>query len=295
MAHAAAFASEADTKAPTLVKLGRATLTVEWQGSAADVGESGLREWIERAGRIVQGYYREFPVRAVVIRVSVTEGDSMGGGRTFGVPQPYIEVSVGRHITAQALRDDWVLVHEMIHLSLPAIAHEHNWLAEGIATYVEGIARVQAGNMSERDLWTEYVHAMPRGLPQSDDHGLDHTHTHARTYWGGALYCFIADVNIHTQTNNRFGLQDALRAISRGGAGMSEEWPVERILAAGDAATGTTALEDLYRTMKDGPAAPDLDSIWTELGVRLTDGEARLDDAAHLAAVRRAIVRAPAS
>ena len=183
----------------------------------------------------------------------------------------------------------------MIHLSLPAIAHEHNWLAEGVATYVEGIARVQAGNMSERDLWTEYVHAMPRGLPQADDHGLDHTHTHARTYWGGALFCFIADVNIRTQTNNRSGLQDALRAISRSGAGMSEEWPVERILAAGDAATGTTALQDLYRTMKDQPVAPDLDSIWAELGVRLTDGEARMDDAAHLAAVRRAIVRAPAN
>jgi predicted metalloprotease with PDZ domain len=207
------------------------------------------------------------------------------------MPQPYIEVSVGRHITNQALKDDWVLVHEMIHLALPAVADEQNWLAEGIATYVEGIARTQAGNMTEAALWQEYMEAMPRGLPQANDRGLDRTHTHARTYWGGALYCLIADVQIREQTNSLYGLQDALRAIRRTGAGMSAEWPIERILTTGDAATGTTVLRDLYMTMKDQPVAPDLDMLWTELGIRMRDGMVSFDDSARLAVVRRAITQ----
>jgi hypothetical protein len=276
---------------PMYIGAGHASISVVWRGPAADVGEAGLREWIERSAAIVRGYYEEFPVSTVTIQVSIVEGDRMGSGRTFGLPQPYIEVSVGRHITVQALKDDWVLVHEMIHLALPAVAGEQNWLAEGIATYVEGIARTQAGNLTELALWTEYMDAMPRGLPQANDRGLDRTHTHARTYWGGALYCLIADVRIREQTHSRYGLQDALRAIRRSGAGMSTQWPIERILTAGDAATGTTVLHDLYISMKDQPVSPDLDLLWVELGIRRRDGIVYFDDSARLADLRRIITR----
>jgi hypothetical protein len=291
----AAGAAEDVHSPPAALSVGSATIDVEWQGPAPDVGESGLLEWLARSADIVRRYYEEFPVRTATIRISITEGDHMGNGRTFGLPRPYIEVSVGRHITARALTDDWVLVHEMIHLSLPAVADAQNWLAEGIATYVEGIARTQAGNMTAVDLWTEYLEAMPKGLPQPNDRGLDRTHTHARTYWGGALYCLIADVRIRERTNSRYGLQDALRAIRGAGAGMSSEWPIERILTTGDAATGTTVLRDLYVSMRDRPVAPDLDALWSELGIHMSDGVVRFDDSARLAVVRRAITRAPAT
>lgn len=275
-----------------IVISGRATIAIEWRGGNAQVGRQGLSEWIERSAAIVRGYYAEFPVSRVTIQVTVADGDSMGSGRTFGRARPRIEVRVGRQITARALKDDWVLVHEMIHLALPEVPDAQNWLAEGLATYVEGVARVQAGNMSEVALWEEYLREMPKGLPQENDRGLDRTHTWARTYWGGALYCFVADVMIREQTQNRRGLQDALRAISRAGAGTSSLLPVERIFAIGDAATGTTVMTDLYLRMRDQPNAPDLDALWADLGVRETAGTVQLSDSARLAAVRRAITRA---
>ena len=276
----------------TQISEGRASIAIEWRGPAADVGQAGLLEWIERSAAIVRGYYGEFPVSAVRIRVTVVDNDRMGSGRTFGEPQPFIEVSVGRHITARALTDDWVLVHEMIHLALPDVAEDHSWLSEGIATYVEGIARTQAGNMSEADLWKEYMEFMPRGLPQANDHGLDQTHTHARTYWGGALYCLVADVQIREKTHSRYGLQDAIR---RAGGGLSSSWPIERILTAGDAATGTTVLRDLYLSMRDKPVSPDLDLLWTQLGIRQRDASVEFDDSVRLAGVRRAITRSAPS
>ncbi len=274
----------------TQISAGRASIAIEWRGPAPDVGQAGLLQWIERSAAIVRGYYGEFPVSAVRIRVSVVDDDRMGSGRTFGEPRPFIEISVGRHITAQALTDDWVLVHEMIHLALPDVAEDHSWLSEGIATYVEGIARTQAGNMTEADLWKEYVESMPRGLPQANDHGLDQTHTHARTYWGGALYCLMADVQIREKTHRQYGLQDALRAIRRASGGLSSEWPIERILGTGDAATGTTVLRDLYDSMRDTPVSPNLALLWTELGIRQReDGMVEFDESARLAGVRRAI------
>jgi hypothetical protein len=273
----------------TPIRVGRATFSVSWRGSAADIGRPGLIEWIERSATIVSGYYGGFPLDAVALQVSSGEGDRVMNGRTFGAPHALIEMKVGRQVSAQSLHEDWVLVHEMTHLALPEVSDEQNWLAEGLATYVEGIARVQAGNMSDTALWSEYFADMRKGLPGKDDQGLDRTHTWARTYWGGALFCLIADVRIRERTGNQRGLQDALRAINRAGGGMAQRWPAERIFATGDEATGTRVLSDLYAAMKDKPYAPDLPALWSDLGVVAGDGGVRFDDSARLAAVRRAI------
>ena len=184
------------------------------------------------------------------------------------------------------------LVHEMAHLALPDTGEAHAWLSEGLATYVEGVARVQAGNRSEADVWAEEMRQMPRGLPESGDRGLDRTHTWARTYWGGAMFCLLADVDIHRQSHNRFGLQDALRAIVRDSGGLAADWPIERVLLTGDHAVGTTTLEDLYARLKDSPVTPDLMGLWRELGIESEDSSVRLSDSAPLADVRRAIMRA---
>jgi hypothetical protein len=182
------------------------------------------------------------------------------------------------------------MVHEMTHLALPDVGPEHAWLSEGLATYIEGIERVQAGNRSEEDVWAEELRQMPRGLPQPGDEGLDRTHTWGRTYWGGAMFCLMADVDIRRRTHGAKGLQDAVRAIVRASGGLKAEWPIARVLATGDAAVGTTSLEDLYARMKDSAYAPDLLALWRELGVTADGERVRLSDDAPLAAVRHAIM-----
>jgi hypothetical protein len=271
------------------IQVGRASFSVSWRGSAADIGHPLLLEWITRSATIVSGYYGEFPLAEVAIQVSTGEGDKVMNGRTFGAPHALIELKVGRHVSVQTLNDDWVLVHEMTHLALPEVSDDQNWLAEGLATYVEGIARVQAGNMSAAALWSEYFVDMRKGLPGPLDQGLDRTHSWASTYWGGALFCLLADVRIREQTGNQRGLQDALRAINRAGGGMAQRWPADSIFAAGDKTTGTRVLQDLYAAMKDKPWAPDLPALWADLGVVAGDGGVHFDDSARLAAVRRAI------
>jgi hypothetical protein len=220
-------------------------------------------------------------------------GEGVHGGKSFANPDALIRVQVGREVTEAQLLADWVLVHEMTHLALPDTGEAHAWLSEGLATYVEGVARVQAGNRSEADVWSEEIRQMPRGLPQADDRGLDHTHTWGRTYWGGAMFCLLADVEIRKQSHNRFGLQDALRAVARASGGLAADWPIERVLRTGDGAVGTTTLEDLYAQMKDRPVTPDLMGLWQQLGIELEGSSVRLSDSAPLADVRRAIMRAP--
>jgi hypothetical protein len=83
--------------AADVVRLGQATLRIQSRGSAPDVGPPGLRDWVLRSASIVSAYFGEFPVQKVTIRVSTTDGSSMGSGRTYGYPQPRIEVNVGQH------------------------------------------------------------------------------------------------------------------------------------------------------------------------------------------------------
>ena len=81
------------------------------------------------------------------------------------------------------------------------LAMEHHWIEEGLATYVEPIARAQAGQFSVKLVWRDLVVGLPRGLPQPGDRGLDFTPTWGRTYWGGALFCLLADIEIRKRMN----------------------------------------------------------------------------------------------
>ena len=248
-----------------------------------------LHAWVERSADIVASYYGRFPAPLVVLRLGSRAGGGVGGGRTTNDSGLLIQVSVGRDTTAAALSDDWVLVHEMVHLALPEVGREHNWLAEGLAVYVEGIARAQFGNRDVADVWAEDRHSMPIGLPRAGEGGMDQTSNWGRTYWGGALYCLEAEVAIREQTGNRVGLQTALRAILEETGGYGFDSDIQRVLRIGDTATGTHVLEDLYARMKSTPWTPDLDALWNRLGVPQDPKTQPFDDHAPLAPIRIAI------
>jgi hypothetical protein len=253
-----------------------------------------LHAWIDRSAHIVADYYGRFPAPRVVVRLRGMDGSGVNGGRTTNEGGLVIQMSVGRETNAATLTADWVLVHEMVHLALPEVGRTHDWLAEGLATYVEGIARAQDGNRSIADVWAEDRDSMPKGLPRAGEGGMDQSPSWGRTYWGGALYCLQADIAIREQTANRVGLQTALRAILKETGGYGFESDIGDVLRIGDAATGTHVLSDLYRQVRATPQTPNLELLWTLLGVPDNPLTQPFDDRAPLAAIRIAITAKPA-
>lgn len=285
----AGVAAAADQPVIDELRLGGARLELQFD-EGFDAGlRARARAWVQAAAAAITAYLGRFPVADVELLVLPTPGAGVRGGTTFGEPAPYVRLRVGVDTTAQQFHDDWVLVHEMVHLAVPRVPRRHAWLQEGLATYVEGVARTRAGQISVPRLWAAMASDMPQGQPADGDRGLDHTPTWGRTYWGGAIFCLLADVRIRQRSGLTLGLEHALRGVLAAGGSYAVAWPIERILAVADAAIGQDTLATLYARMKDSPAPTDLAALWRELGVVAEGTQARFRADAPLAAVRAAI------
>jgi len=248
-----------------------------------------LRAWVDRASDAIRAYYGRFPAHHARITVERVSGNGVQWARTFAYAGAHVRIGIGQQTTADQFDSDWMLTHEFVHLALPQFADAHDWLQEGAATYVEPIARARVGQLTPEAVWGEVVREMPHGLPGPKDRGLDHTSTWARTYWGGALFCLIADVEIRKRTGNQAGLQDALRAILDEGGTLDSRWQIRDALRSGDRATGVEVLSELYEQWRATPVQVDLNQLWRDLGVERQGRHAVLSDEAPLAAIRQAI------
>ena len=273
--------------------IGGGDIFVVFADGSSALDRSRVVSWIQRSAVAVSTYFGRFPVERVGLLVIAGEGDHVGPATAYGIESSAMRVHVGVEASDAKFRNDWVLVHEMVHLALPNVPRRSEWLLEGNATYIEPIARAQAGQITPQAVWRWAVEDMSKGQPGPDDQGLDHTHTWGRTYWGGAMFWLLAEIAIYEKSAGRYRLQDALRAINRASGGNTTYWEVEQVLAAGDAAVRLDVLTALYNDMKDRPVHVDLDRALQRLGISEVGGEIRFDDGAPLAALRRAITDAP--
>jgi hypothetical protein len=223
VARAVAFITLLASASAEELKVPGALIELEFIASPSAAWRGVALRWIENSARAVSTYYGKFPVPRTRLRIASCPGTKPRGGTAFGWKGPLITISLGRDATAATLGDDWLLTHEMIHLALPSLPDQHHWLEEGLATYVEPIARARAAILTPEQAWAELVNGLHQGQPEVGDRGLDHTPTWGRTYWGGALFCLRADVAIRQRTGNRLGLEHALRGILAAGGSIDRD------------------------------------------------------------------------
>ena len=250
-----------------------------------------LLDWIKYSAQTVHQYYGRFPVDKLDINLNVSGGFAVRFGQAFGGESPHLRIVVGEDINPEMLRKDWIMVHEMVHLAMANVPQSNRWLLEGLATYVESVARAQLGYLTEDFVWNGFINRMPQGLPAAGDAGLDHTPTWGRTYWGGAMFCLLADIEIRKLTDNRMSLQDALRGILKDGYSMQADTNAMQVFKSGDAATGVPVLVSLYENMRADPVPVDLDALWVSLGVSLNNDQVSYKADAPLAHVREQLLR----
>jgi len=252
--------------------------------------------WLRSAAHSIATYFHGFPVKLLKVRLSAVPGDGIGYSTAdLERGKPVIHIRVGDQVSKEELSSDWVATHEMVHLAFPLVERNEDWLAEGMATYVEPIARMQAGNLTRQAYWSEFMEKLPRGLPDQGDGGMKSitpfkdTHAIRRMYWGGALFCFMADLAIRQETHNQKGLQDALVAVLRAGGDINSDWDALRAFKIADKSIGSKILQQMYARWTESPVTVDLAPIWHKLGISEKAGQITFDESAPWAAARRAI------
>jgi hypothetical protein len=258
-----------------------------------DLSDDALAAWIEGSARLVHDYYGRAPVPSALVILVPTSGSGIGYGRTLGNGGASVILPLGEHSTAAELARGWELTHELLHTAFPLLDRDHAWLAEGLATYVEPLLRARRGIIPPEEALSHLYRRMPFGLATAGGAGLDRSTSWGRVYWGGAIFCLLADVAIRARTEGKKSLDDALRAIVAEGGNVGARWPMSRVVAVADAATGVPVFAELYAAHGLRAEAIDLAAVWRSLGV-LPDGlTVRFDDSAPRAWIRRAILARP--
>ncbi len=275
------------------LKIGGAALQVDFADGPLDLPTYVFLRHIQLAASAVTAYYGHFPVpRGRILIVPIADRNGVLQGTTWGDMRgfpTFTRLRIGQHTKQDDLKDDWMTTHELVHSAFPTQPDDQHWIEEGLATYVEPFARVVTGELTAKQVWHDVVRDIHKGEPAEGDQGLDHTHIWGRTYWGGAMFCLVADVEIRRETHNRKGLQDALRAIVNHGGTIDHEWPLTKAFAIGDEATGTHVLSEQYAKWKDTPVTVDLDKLWADLGIKHNGDEIEFVNDAPLAEIREAI------
>ena len=244
-----------------------------------------IADWVRATALANAELWRGFPVaRSSVVVIPIPGRANVPFGRVISTGGIMMRVMVGAEIAARDLYDEWVLVHEFIHLGTPSVRDSGAWLNEGLATYLEPIVRYRAGWRSEESVWDEWTLWMGRGLEPMRE-GL----RKGDPYWGGALYWLMADVELRRLTQGRMGLEDCLRAVLAQSGDISAAAKTLQTLAIGERDSPEPVLTRLAKAHLAG-APVDLFALFDQLGVHRNWGQVTFDDAAPLAEVRRWIL-----
>jgi hypothetical protein len=241
-----------------------------------------LANWVHATALANAELWRGFPVaRSTVVAIPVPGRASVPFGRVTSTGGIVVRLMVGAEIEPRALYDEWVLVHEFIHLGTPYIRDTGAWLNEGLATYLEPIVRYRAGWRSERSVWDEWTSFMGRGLePMRKGLGK------GNPYWGGALYWLMADVELRRLTEGQRGIEDCLRTILAHSGDVSVQARTMATLSLCERDMPAPVLTELAQKHSAG-APTDLFALFDALGVKRSRTAILFDDAAPLAKVRQ--------
>lgn len=255
------------------------------------LSKEAFLEWVKTSGESVARYFGKFPVPRALVILRPHAGKGIVFGMAKGNSGASISIWVGVFSQPEDLKTDWVMVHEMSHMAFPSVGPQQRWIEEGMATYVEAVARRRSGLSTPKEFWYHLASHLSYGLPEKGDSGLDFTPTWGRIYWGGALFCFLADIEIRKRTQNRLGLEHALQGIVQQGGTILLSWPITEAFSVGDQAVGFSVLTELYDQMKATAVQTPLTQIFKDLGLEWYGEQIRLNDSAPLAPIRRAIAQ----
>jgi hypothetical protein len=237
-------------------------------------------EWLRQRAEEVRHIRRGFPhPRISVIVYPVPEQDDADiFGMVMWSSPPSIALLLGQDTRPASLAEDWMALHELLHLAHPAILPRTPWISEGLATYFTELARARSGRLSPEKAWREMLRGFDRGKRQARGRTMQQMLDENRPpgiYWVGAWFALRLDVALRKTTGNQRGLQDVLELLAAKGSTAT----VEEYGAAVDAVAGRPLFTALLEAERRRTAFAGLEGLLEDLGVTPTPGGVKLQPA----------------
>lgn len=251
------------------------------------VGHQAVRAWVTQAVDGVRAYLGEFPVEQLFLAIHVRGPRGVTRGQALATDPPTLNITIGARTTPTQLRNDWILVHEMVHLAVPSQPRRHRWFEEGLAVYAESIIRLHAGLKTRRHLWRDFYEGMPLGSRAFGEAGRDGASRWGRVYWASTT--FMLRVDVAAAMTGRPAWPRIFRAWRQLGWDIRRRVSMAELIEAGDAALATPLLRQHFDRYAKEPGELQARTLLKRLGVMLRNGQLVVDDAAAAAAARQRI------
>ncbi|MFB1482502.1 hypothetical protein [Corallococcus sp. RDP092CA] len=254
--------------------VGASEVEVALLGRFTHLTDAEVCAWLAQAGREVLTVRKAFPYPRVTVRVVPVPGESAPG--VFGMTQwsapPSISILVGQDATAASFAKDWVALHEMLHLTHPALVPRQAWLTEGLATYYTELARARSGRQTAPQAWSELTDGFARGRAAARSRPMKEVIAEEGNflgiYWTGALFALHLDVELRRVTRGRGRLEDVLELLATRGPTAT----LARFGEAVDTVAGQPLFDALLARHLEAPAFSEEGALLENLGVRIDPG-----------------------
>lgn len=296
---AAKFATDpADSNAEWAIRAGDTRLRVRIENPPDAARVAQLRRWIDECANAALTSSGRFPLRDALVRIRLVprrgrDASPVPWGQTRRDDGVSVLLYVRDDASYQELRDDWTAVHELSHLMHPYLGDDGRWLAEGLASYYQNVARARAGLLDGDEAWRRIEAGFQRGRKvgagaRMDQIGRSRGST-MRVYWAGAA--FWLDVDLALRREQRTDLDRVLAQYARCCLDGNAQVEPEDFVAALDRAGGNGVLARLYRHYAAMQDFPSQDEAYRALGLQRADnGELRFSDRPDALRLRRAIM-----
>lgn len=241
------------------------------EGSKLASSDDTLCAWIRDAARETLNVRAHFPYRRITVNLlpAPSRKPAPFGLTLWSIP-PSMAILVGEHAKPDDFREDWVAVHEMLHLMHPSFMHQGPWISEGLATYYGEVAQMRSGRHSAEQGWTALVHGFDKARGEGEHWTLGDAERGLRggiylpIYWAGALLMLELDVAIRDASHGARSLDDVLDLLGRRGPTAT----IGDFQRAVDEVAGRQVYETIVAPHRTGPVFADLEALLARLGIR---------------------------
>lgn len=270
-----------------------ATLDVPMRATPA-----GLKAWgtdaVEASAQLFGSYPREH-LQMLVLPVDGSGSGSVYFGMAGRGGGAGVYILMDDRAEDDELLGGWTTTHELLHHGMPFI--NDAWMAEGWVSYYTELQRTRLGHRDEQTGWQKLYQAFGRGrrtrragtLKQVSDN-MHQNFGYQRVYWGGAAVAFAIDIAVRKDSGGEKSLDDAMRFLRACCGDAQHKWDADELLGKLDAWYGKPIFTETAQPLLIREEFPDVDALFTELGIDTFSGRMGLDDEHPMAAQRRAIM-----